>query len=249
LNAVRTHTSTTHTNRSAGSGPGVDADATGSLDGPAATVGPDPAGAAGSHTVGTGTSAVPDHGSAGSGAGPAATGHTGHTGRPAGLGAAGTDTGTGARGVSHEARNLQWLLENFVEEVPGIRSVAVVSSDGLLLLSSHPDPVPLPAPSGPARVSEVRMDLAAVVSGLASLTTGAAKLMDGGKVRQTTVAMADGTLFVMSISDGSLLGVHATAECDLSVIAYHMALFVGRAGHVLTPALRGELRKALEATR
>jgi predicted regulator of Ras-like GTPase activity (Roadblock/LC7/MglB family) len=148
--------------------------------------------------------------------------------------------------LSHEARNLQWLLENFVEEVPGVRSVAVVSSDGLLLLTSQPDPKP-PAPQfGPARPADARMDLAAVVSGLASLTVGAAKLMDGGKVRQTTVAMDDGMLFVMSISDGSLLGVHAGAECDLSVIAYHMALFVGRAGHVLTPALRSELRHAME---
>ncbi len=59
--------------------------------------------------------------------------------------------------------------------------------------------------------------------------------MDGGVVKQTMVAMDEGSLFVMAISDGSLLGVHATPDCDMSVIAYHMALFVGRAGHVLTP--------------
>ncbi|HEY8986109.1 MAG TPA: roadblock/LC7 domain-containing protein, partial [Streptomyces sp.] len=41
-------------------------------------------------------------------------------------------------GLSSEARNLHWLLNNLVEEVPGIQSVAVVSSDGLLLLSSDP---------------------------------------------------------------------------------------------------------------
>ncbi|MEW2519256.1 roadblock/LC7 domain-containing protein [Actinacidiphila alni] len=167
--------------------------------------------------------------------------------------------------MSHEARNLQWLLQSFVEEVPGVRSVAVVSSDGLPLISSHSaasaagqdasaagraDPA-LPAPRRtPGKAAGTnRGDLAAVVSGLASLTVGAAKLMDGGRVRQTTVAMADGALFVMSISDGSLLGVHAGPDCDMSVIAYHMALFVGRAGHVLTPALRTELRHALESAR
>ncbi|MEE4543284.1 roadblock/LC7 domain-containing protein [Streptomyces sp. V4-01] len=151
--------------------------------------------------------------------------------------------------MSHGARDLRWLLENFVEEVPGARSVAVVSSDGLLLLSSAAGPPSLPA-SGPdggaARPVETRMDLAAVVSGLASLTVGAARLMDGGRVRQTTVAMDGGMLVVMSISDGSLLGVHTSADSDISVVAYHMALFVGRAGHVLTPALRGELRQAME---
>jgi hypothetical protein len=80
-----------------------------------------------------------------------------------------------------------------------------------------------------------------VVSGLASLTDGAARLMDAGTVKQSVVAMENGCLFVMSISDGSLLGVHASPECDMSVVAYHMALFVGRAGHVLTPELRSEL--------
>ncbi|MCK8677413.1 roadblock/LC7 domain-containing protein [Streptomyces lichenis] len=185
----------------------------------------------------------------------------------------GTSTGTGTAvfGLSREARNLQWLLGNLVEEVPGVRSVAVVSSDGLLLLSS--DPVPDPGddgpptggaqtPAGPGRGQEPdgplpsrnpvgprgsTADLATIVSGIASLTIGAAKLMDGGAVKQTMVAMEEGSVFVMSISDGSLLGVHATPDCDMSVVAYHMALFVGRAGHVLTPEVRGELRKSLES--
>ncbi|MBK3547577.1 roadblock/LC7 domain-containing protein, partial [Streptomyces sp. MBT60] len=90
-------------------------------------------------------------------------------------------------------------------------------------------------------------DLATIVSGIGSLTVGAAKLMDGGGVKQTMVAMDEGSVFVMSISDGSLLGVHATPDCDMSVVAYHMALFVGRAGHVLTPELRSELRTSMES--
>jgi predicted regulator of Ras-like GTPase activity (Roadblock/LC7/MglB family) len=89
-------------------------------------------------------------------------------------------------------------------------------------------------------------DLATIVSGLGSLTNGAAKLMDGGPVKQTMITMDEGSVFVMAISDGSLLGVHATPDCDMNVIAYHMALFVGRAGHVLTPELRSELRKSME---
>jgi predicted regulator of Ras-like GTPase activity (Roadblock/LC7/MglB family) len=145
---------------------------------------------------------------------------------------------------------MRWLLRNFVDEVPGVLSVAVVSSDGLPLLTSQAVVAKeADAPPPPAHPGEARMDLAAVVSGLASLTVGAARLMDGGRVRQTTVAMAGGTLFVMSISDGSLLGVHAAAECDMSVIAYNMALFVGRAGRVLTPALRAELRQAVDSVR
>ncbi|WP_137993364.1 roadblock/LC7 domain-containing protein [Streptomyces vilmorinianum] len=158
-------------------------------------------------------------------------------------------TATETFGLSREARNLHWLLGNLVEEVPGVRSVAVVSSDGLLLLSSDPSAqnaaVTEERPRGPRGSSA---DLATIVSGIGSLTIGAARLMDGGGVKQTMVAMEEGSVFVMSISDGSLLGVHAEPDCDMSVVAYHMALFVGRAGHVLTPELRSELRKSLESS-
>jgi len=151
----------------------------------------------------------------------------------------------GDAGHSAAARNLQWLLANLVEEVPGVRSVAVISSDGLLLCSSEaageepPGAAAAAPPEGPRTAG--RADLATVVSGLASLTDGAARLMGAGAVKQSVVAMDNGCLFVMAISDGSLLGVHASPECDMSVVAYHMALFVGRAGHVLTPELRSEL--------
>ncbi|MEV7442399.1 roadblock/LC7 domain-containing protein [Streptomyces sp. NPDC091204] len=154
-------------------------------------------------------------------------------------------------GLSTQARNLQWLLTDLVEEVPGVNSVAVVSSDGLLLLSSDPatggagDPQAKARPKGPRGASA---DLATIVSGLGSLTTGAAALMESGSVKQTMVAMEHGSVFVMAISDGSLLGVHATPDCDMSVVAYHMALFVGRAGHVLTPEVRSELRQSMENT-
>ncbi|GAA2400476.1 roadblock/LC7 domain-containing protein [Streptomyces glaucosporus] len=158
---------------------------------------------------------------------------------------------------SKEARNLRWLLAKLVDEVPGVRSVAVVSSDGLLLLSYDPDGTAGPG-SGPTRGEEGKRapsgprgssaDLATIVSGLGSLTQGAARVLDGGPVKQTVVAMDEGSLFVMAISDGSLLGVHADPDCDMSVVAYHMALFVGRAGHVLTPELRTELRASMEDT-
>ena len=153
-------------------------------------------------------------------------------------------------GLSSEARNLHWLLSNLVEEVPGVRSVAVVSSDGLLLLSSDARYVAAAASADPTVQDGPKgssADLATIVSGLGSLTLGAAKLMDGGAVKQTMVAMDEGSLFVMSISDGSLLGVHAIPDCDMTVVAYHMALFVGRAGHVLTPELRSELRRSVES--
>jgi predicted regulator of Ras-like GTPase activity (Roadblock/LC7/MglB family) len=152
------------------------------------------------------------------------------------------------RAPSESARDLHWLLDRLVQEVPGLISVAVVSADGLPLLSSEaPGAAPL-SPLGGSRMGQrggprgSAADLATIVSGLGSLTGGAASLMSGGPVRQTLVAMDTGNLLVMSISDGSLLGVYTEPDADMGLVTYHMALFVGRAGHLLTPRLRAELR-------
>jgi predicted regulator of Ras-like GTPase activity (Roadblock/LC7/MglB family) len=87
--------------------------------------------------------------------------------------------------------------------------------------------------------------LAAVASGLSSLTQGAARIFEGGAVTQTVVEMVRGFLFVMAISDGSVLAVLASSDCDMGLIGYEMALLVERAGDVLTPQLRAELQNAL----
>jgi len=89
--------------------------------------------------------------------------------------------------------------------------------------------------------------LAAIASGLASLTQGAASLLDRGLVKQTVVQMDRGLLLVMSISDGSCLTVLAAAPCDVGVVAYQMARLVTRVGEILTPTLRAELQTALPA--
>ncbi len=135
--------------------------------------------------------------------------------------------------LSQAAQNLNWLITNFVDRVPGVAHTVVVSSDGLLLAVSNGFP-------------RDRADqLAAVASGLSSLTQGAARIFEGGAVTQTVVEMVRGFLFVMAISDGSVLAVLASSDCDMGLIGYEMALLVERAGDVLTPALRAELQSAL----
>lgn len=135
--------------------------------------------------------------------------------------------------VSQAAQNLNWLITNFVDRVPGVAHTVVVSADGLLLAVSNGFP-------------RDRADqLAAVASGLSSLTQGAARIFEGGAVTQTVVEMVRGFLFVMAISDGSALAVLASSDCDMGLIGYEMALLVERAGDVLTPALRAELQSSL----
>jgi uncharacterized protein len=119
-------------------------------------------------------------------------------------------------------------VTTFVERVPRVAHAVVVSSDGLPMAYSEGFPAD--------RVDQ----LAAIASGLTSLTQGAARIFEGGAVTQTLVEMERGLLFVMAISDGSVLGVLAAPDCDMGLVAYEMALLVERVGRVLTPALRAE---------
>jgi predicted regulator of Ras-like GTPase activity (Roadblock/LC7/MglB family) len=115
--------------------------------------------------------------------------------------------------------------------VPGVGEAVVVSSDGLLLADSQHG----------RRADQ----LSAIVSALTSLAGGLAQLVEFGGVKQTMVTMDEGHLVVMAISDGSCLGVYASLNCDLGVLAYQMALLVERAGHALTPQVRSELHRAM----
>jgi predicted regulator of Ras-like GTPase activity (Roadblock/LC7/MglB family) len=135
--------------------------------------------------------------------------------------------------LSDDARNLNWLVGNFVKATPGVAHALVVSADGLPVAVSE-------------RLDRPRADqLAAISSGLASLTQGATRCFDGGLVAQTVVEMERGFLFVMSISDGSCLAVLAASTCNVGVVAYEMTELAARAGDVLTPSLRAELQTML----
>ena len=132
--------------------------------------------------------------------------------------------------MSPEAANFNWLLDNFVKSVPGVRHTLVVSADGLLMAMSD-------------NVDRTHGDqMAAIVSGLASLTRGAARQLGAGAVRQAIVEMDHLFLFTTSISDGSVLAVAAEATCDVGLVGYEMTLLVTRAEATMTPALVSEMR-------
>ena len=113
--------------------------------------------------------------------------------------------------LSAEARNLNWLLGNFATSTPGVAHAMVVSADGLPVAVSE-------------RLDRTMADqLAAIASGVASLSQGAARYFDAGLVKQTVVEMQRGFLLVMAISDGSCLTVLAASSCDVGVVGYEMA--------------------------
>ncbi|MCC6438778.1 MAG: roadblock/LC7 domain-containing protein [Acidimicrobiia bacterium] len=135
--------------------------------------------------------------------------------------------------LSQQANNVNWLVNNFVDRVPGVTEAVVVSSDGL----------PMAKSSGLDRDAADRF--AAVASGLIGLAYGAAGRFGGGAVHEVVIEMENAFIFVTGISDGSCLAVVATSNCDVGLVGYEMALLVERVGPTLTPELREELRVAM----
>jgi predicted regulator of Ras-like GTPase activity (Roadblock/LC7/MglB family) len=131
------------------------------------------------------------------------------------------------------AEGFEWLLTDFVQNTAGVTEATAVSSDGLLLGSS----------AGRERANLEQ--LAALVSGMASLARGAVEFLGHRHLINLVIETTDGYLFLAQISDGSTLAVEATPDCDLGLVGYETILLVERVGDALTPELLAELKNML----
>lgn len=122
-----------------------------------------------------------------------------------------------------------WLVNNFVQNTPGVAHAIVVSVDGLLLTASSRLPV------------ERAEQMAAIAAGIVSLNLGAAKVLGAESVVRAVVEMDAGALLLTSIRDGSCLSVLAVRDCDIAQVAYEMTVLVDQVGQILTPQLRAAL--------
>jgi predicted regulator of Ras-like GTPase activity (Roadblock/LC7/MglB family) len=130
---------------------------------------------------------------------------------------------------------ISWLVDRFVEDTAEVADAIVVSSDGLLLAIS------------PNLERTAADKLAAIVSGLRSLSEGVSGVTGRGGFSQAMIELADGYLVVSAISDGSSIGVVADRNADLGAVGYGTTLLVERVGAALTPALINELKLGLNA--
>jgi predicted regulator of Ras-like GTPase activity (Roadblock/LC7/MglB family) len=122
--------------------------------------------------------------------------------------------------------DLGWLLTSFAKRVPTIVCALAVSVDGLAIAASD-------------HVERDQGDqLAAITSGLASLTVGAAKLLSTGRIRQTVVDMDGGVLLIMSVADRAYLAVLAQPGADLGQVGYESAVLAQRVASALEPTAR-----------
>ncbi|MDQ1289957.1 MAG: uncharacterized protein QG622_3523 [Actinomycetota bacterium] len=135
--------------------------------------------------------------------------------------------------VSSGVRDVNWLLDNFVQRTVGVEQAVAVSSDGLLMAAS-------------TQLQRSDADkLAAMISGLTSLAFSASRLLSKGSLRQVITEFNSGYLLVSQISGGSCLGVITPSDCDLGLVGYEATMLVQRIGALLTPELVIELKASL----
>jgi uncharacterized protein len=111
---------------------------------------------------------------------------------------------------------LGWLLDDFVVRVPQVGQAVMLSRDGMLAAAS-------------AAVSRENAErLAAIAAAFHSLARGAVQQLEGVQARQVIVEMAAAYLFVSAAGAGSCLAVVSSANADVGLVAYEMALLVKR---------------------
>jgi uncharacterized protein len=129
-----------------------------------------------------------------------------------------------ARDPALDPQDLDRVLTDFVERVPGVLRACVVASDGVLLAASDR--------TKPDQLEQ----LSALTAGLISLAGAAAGMFGGGAVTQALVTMARSTLVIIAIDQRSSLAVlTTTSTADLDTVAYEMTMLVEEAGSIFAP--------------
>ena len=117
---------------------------------------------------------------------------------------------------------LSWLIDNLVNQVEHVQQAVILSRDGLVVAASQ------------SLTREDGEHLSALAAGVQSLARGTGLHFKGGEVRQTIIEMEHAFLFVVAAGKGTCLAVLTSAEPNVGVIAYEMAMLVRRMGKYLS---------------
>ena len=113
---------------------------------------------------------------------------------------------------------LDWLLDNLVSSVLGVRIAVILSPDGLSLGRS------------PGLSEADAGHMAALAAGAQSLARGVGVWAGYGDVSQTIIEMEAALMFITPAGRGTCLALLADANADAGQIAYEMAVLVKRVG-------------------
>jgi len=126
-------------------------------------------------------------------------------------------------------RKLDWLLDDLVQRLAGVRYAVVLSADGLLLGRST------------AMSAEDAEHFSAMASALQSLARSAGNHFDGGGVRQTVIELDRAVLFVTSAGENACLALLTSETANMGMVAYEMNQVVQRVGAYLSTTPRHSL--------
>ncbi len=127
---------------------------------------------------------------------------------------------------SNITKNLDWLLDDFLNRLPGIECAVVLSTDGMLISKSS------------AMSREKAEHFCAMASALQGLARSAAAYFEVGGVRQSVIELDRGLLFVTSAGDNACMAVLAGEDMNMGMVAYEMNQTVTRVGTFLSTTSR-----------
>ena len=116
---------------------------------------------------------------------------------------------------------LSWLLDNLVDQVEHVQQALMLSRDGLVVAASR------------GLTAEDGEHLSALAAGLQSLARGTGRHFRAGEVRQTIIEMEFAFLFVIAAGKGTCLAVLTSADPNVGLVAYEMAMLIRRMGKYL----------------
>jgi len=124
--------------------------------------------------------------------------------------------------TSSNTGRLDWLLDDLVRRLAGVRHAVVLSTDGLLLGRST------------AMTVEDAEHFCAMASAMHSLARSAGSHFDGGGVRQTVIELDRAVLFLTSAGSNACLALLTSETANMGMVAYEMNQTVQRVGTFLS---------------
>lgn len=118
--------------------------------------------------------------------------------------------------------DLNWLLDDLVNRIAGVRYAVVLSTDGLLLGRST------------SMSREDAEHFGAMSATLYGLARSAGHRFQGGSVRQAVIELENAVLFVTAAGSNACIALQANANANLGMVAYEMNLTVQRVGSHLS---------------
>ncbi len=124
------------------------------------------------------------------------------------------------------AGDLNWLLDDLVARLAGVRYAVVHSTDGLVLGRST------------AMSREDAEHFGAMSATLYGLARSAGARFDGGGVRQAVIELDRAVMFVTAAGENACIALQASDDANLGMVAYEMNMTVQRIGSYLSTSAR-----------